>query len=72
MPLAESIATLSSYVAHRQAGPWTFLVKISYCEIMIYYAPISRQFKVDSAGSGKVAAPRGPAHQTGAKSDHAA
>jgi hypothetical protein len=29
MPLAESIATVSSYVAHRQVGLRTFLVKIS-------------------------------------------
>jgi len=42
---------------------------------MMHYASIARQFKVDSAESGKVSADSGatvPRAETGAKSDHAA
>jgi hypothetical protein len=55
-----------------------FFVKISYYEIILYYAPIARQFKVDSAGSGKVSAlsranaARAEKRKIGAMSDHAA
>ena len=53
MPLAESIAKLSSYLPTGMSAYGLFFVKISYYEIMLYYAPIAGQFKVDSAGSGK-------------------
>jgi hypothetical protein len=56
MPLAESIATLSSYLPTGKSARRLFFVKISYYEIMLHYAPIARPFKVDSAGSGKVSA----------------
>jgi hypothetical protein len=39
--------------AHRPDGPRAFLFEISQYEITMYYASIARQFKVDSAGSGK-------------------
>jgi hypothetical protein len=42
---------------------------------MMHYASIARQFKVDSAGTGKtICCPeqKAAARQTGAKSDHAA
>jgi hypothetical protein len=75
MPLAESIATLSSYLPTGKPARGLLLVKISYYEIMLYYASIARQCKVDSAGSGKVSAlkqgQRRP-RKTGVMSDHAA
>jgi hypothetical protein len=76
MPLAESIATLSSYLPASKSAAGVLLVKISYCEILLYYASIARQFKVDSAGSGKVSAlkqgQQPPARKIGAMTDHAA
>jgi hypothetical protein len=75
MPLAESIATLSSYLPTGKSACGLFFVKISYYEIMLYYAPIAHPFKVDSAKPEKVSAlgrtgrPRTP---IGAISDRAA
>jgi hypothetical protein len=40
MPLAESIAKLSSYDLPTSKRPGDFLVKISYREIMMYYVSI--------------------------------
>jgi hypothetical protein len=53
MPLAESIATLSSYLPTGKSARGLLFVKISYYEIMLHYAPIARHFKVDSCRIGK-------------------
>jgi hypothetical protein len=71
MPLAESIAKLSSYDLPASKRPAGFFVKISYREIIMYYASIVRSSRLILPNREKYLSKAGHARraETGAMSD---